>query len=101
MRWDAVKETYRLCTRELEVLQLLYDGLLNKQIAHQLGIKRSTVATHIRRIYAKVGPHRRDDDSSPLQEKTALLQDAYDVCKVAFIMSFSSRMCRIRGIVVS
>jgi len=59
MRWDAVKDAYRLCPRELEVLQLLYDGLLNKQIAHQLGIKPGTVATYIRRIYAKVGPRRR------------------------------------------
>ena len=60
MRWDAVKEAYRLCPRELEVLRLLYDGLINKQIASQLGIERSTVATYIRRIYAKVGPRRRD-----------------------------------------
>ena len=40
-----------LSPRELEILKLLGEGQLKKQIASELGISVSTVATYIRRIY--------------------------------------------------
>ncbi len=43
-----------LSTRESEVLQLLAQGYLYKEIADQLGISLPTVNTYIRRIYEKL-----------------------------------------------
>ena len=44
-----------LSPRELEVLQLLADGVTTRAIAHQLGISYSTVRTHVRSISHKLG----------------------------------------------
>ena len=44
-----------LSPRELEVLQLLADGVVTRQIARQLGISYSTVRTHVRSISHKLG----------------------------------------------
>jgi len=43
-----------LSARELQVLVLLGDGLLKKEIGEKLNISFSTVATHIRHIYEKL-----------------------------------------------
>jgi DNA-binding NarL/FixJ family response regulator len=43
-----------LTEREQEILGLLAEGLLKKEIATQLGIGYSTVDTHVSHIYAKL-----------------------------------------------
>jgi DNA-binding NarL/FixJ family response regulator len=43
-----------LSERELEILTLLGDGLVKKEIADRLDISFGTVATHIRHIYEKL-----------------------------------------------
>ena len=43
-----------LSQRELEILTLLGEGQLKKEIACELGISLATVATYIRRIYEKL-----------------------------------------------
>lgn len=43
-----------LSPRERDVLRLLADGLVNKQVADQLGISFETVRTYVRRIYEKL-----------------------------------------------
>lgn len=43
-----------LSERELEVLVLLSDGLVKKEICDQLGIGYATVDTHVRHIYEKL-----------------------------------------------
>ena len=48
------KPTVELSTRESEVLQLLAQGYLYKEIADTLGISLPTVNTYIRRIYEKL-----------------------------------------------
>lgn len=50
-----------LTERETEVLQLLAQGLANKQIALQLGISEHTVKFHISGIYAKLGVANRTE----------------------------------------
>jgi putative nucleotidyltransferase with HDIG domain len=44
-----------LSTRELEVLQRLAQGMVYKQIAHELSLSTSTVRTHLHNIYGKLG----------------------------------------------
>ena len=55
----TVGEGAGLTRREAEVLGLLADGLTQAQIAVQLTISATTVATHIQRILAKLGVHSR------------------------------------------
>ena len=48
-----------LSKRELEVLQLLAEGLTNQEIANKLFLSLNTVKVHTRNIYGKLGAHHR------------------------------------------
>jgi two-component system, NarL family, response regulator LiaR len=48
-----------LTSRELEVLQLIADGLANKEIAWQLRITEKTVKSHVSTILGKLGLQSR------------------------------------------
>jgi two-component system, NarL family, response regulator YdfI len=48
-----------LTSRELQVLQLLAEGLANKQIAVTLGISENTIKFHVSSIYGKLGVNNR------------------------------------------
>jgi len=50
-----------LSDREIEVLELLAEGLSNPEIAKQLFISLSTVKSHTRNIYGKLGVHKRKE----------------------------------------
>jgi two-component system, NarL family, response regulator LiaR len=44
-----------LTPREMDVLRLLAQGLINKEIAQELGIGDKTVKTHVSNILSKLG----------------------------------------------
>lgn len=48
-----------LSSRELEVLKLISQGLLTKQVAHELSLSEHTVNDVIKRIYKKCHVHNR------------------------------------------
>jgi DNA-binding NarL/FixJ family response regulator len=50
-----------LSDRELEVLDLVAEGLSNKLIAQALGISEHTVKTHVASIFAKLGASSRTE----------------------------------------
>jgi DNA-binding NarL/FixJ family response regulator len=58
-RDTAVPET--LTPRELEVLQILAEGLSNKAIARRLGISDQTVKFHVASIGGKLGAQNRTE----------------------------------------
>ncbi|HEX2339077.1 MAG TPA: response regulator transcription factor [Vicinamibacterales bacterium] len=51
-------ERSRLSARELEVLQLICDGLSNREIAAKLGLSVNTVAVHRANIMNTLGVHK-------------------------------------------
>lgn len=51
---SATQKDYRLTPRESEILQLLVDGLIKKEIADRLGVSFHTVDMHLRNIYRKL-----------------------------------------------
>ena len=51
------KKDYDLSPREIDVLQLLVDGLTKKEIADELCIAYTTVDSHVQKIYRKLHVH--------------------------------------------
>jgi DNA-binding NarL/FixJ family response regulator len=49
----------QLSVREIEVLELVVEGLSNKQIAHRLGIADTTAKNHVKSILAKLNAQDR------------------------------------------
>ena len=58
---DSVNNPDALTARQKEVLKLLATGLLNKEIADQLGIAERTVKFHVSEILAKLGAGNRTE----------------------------------------
>jgi NarL family two-component system response regulator LiaR len=52
-------DSLRLSNRELEVLQLMADGLSNQQIAERLFISLNTIKTHTSNLFLKLEAERR------------------------------------------
>ncbi|MGA4643021.1 response regulator [Limisphaera sp. 4302-co] len=55
------RQDFELSPREHEVLDLLAQGFLYKEIAEKLGVTYETVHTHIRRIYEKLQVRTRTE----------------------------------------
>ena len=52
-------EALGITPRELEVLQLIAEGLSNKEMAERLFVSENTVKTHTSRVFDKLGASRR------------------------------------------
>jgi len=52
-------ELFGITPRELEVLQLIADGLSNKEIAVRVFVSENTIKTHLSRVFDKLGARRR------------------------------------------
>jgi NarL family two-component system response regulator LiaR len=52
-------ESLGITPRELEVLQLIAEGLSNKEMAERLFVSENTVKTHTSRLFDKLGASRR------------------------------------------
>jgi len=48
-----------LTKRELQIVELMFDGLRNRDIAERLGISHRTVQVHFYNIYNRLGVHSR------------------------------------------
>ncbi len=53
------RENEKLSSRELQVLELMAAGLINKEIADKLNISLQTVKTYVKRIYVKMHARSR------------------------------------------
>ena len=81
------KGDYGLTAREQEILRLLAEGLLKKEIADALSISVNTVSTHLR-VYDKLHVNtntgaavkalRKELSSSPFQRNLRGSQQSYD-----------------------
>ncbi len=56
---EAEVNRLRLSARELEVLQLIADGLSNQQIAERLFVSLNTIKTHTSNLFLKMEVERR------------------------------------------
>jgi DNA-binding CsgD family transcriptional regulator len=53
------RENLHITRRELEILELIAQGLSNREIAERLFVSESTVRTHSSRVFDKLGARRR------------------------------------------
>ena len=58
-RMAAPKGDYGLTARERDVLELMVQGLIKKEIADKLSLSYHTIDTHLRNIYAKLHVNSR------------------------------------------
>lgn len=58
---DEIAEHYALSAREIDVLKLLANGRTVPFVAKELFMSQSTVKTHIKHIYNKMGIHNRQE----------------------------------------
>ena len=56
---DSKRDALGITPRELEILQLIAEGLSNKEIAERSFISENTVKTHSSRLFDKLGARRR------------------------------------------
>jgi DNA-binding CsgD family transcriptional regulator len=59
VRDGAQVETIGVTPRELEILELMAQGLSNREIAEKLFVSENTVKTHSSRLFEKLGAKRR------------------------------------------
>lgn len=57
----APSHDQNLSTREKQILELLVEGMIDKEIAGHLGISRETVRTHLGKIYHKLQVRSRTE----------------------------------------
>jgi DNA-binding NarL/FixJ family response regulator len=55
----AIARLATLTPQQVRVLMMLSGGLLNKQIAHELGVSEATVKAHVSAILQKLGVDSR------------------------------------------
>jgi DNA-binding NarL/FixJ family response regulator len=83
---SAAQEIAQLLSeRELQIATLGALGQANKQIAHRLHISEWTVATYLRRIFAKLGVDSRAAMVYRCASLIQLLQSDFDVQELATI----------------
>ena len=56
---DKKREDLGITPRELEILELIAQGLSNREIAAKLYVSENTVKTHSSRVFDKLGARRR------------------------------------------
>ena len=56
---EKKREDLGLTRRELEILELIAQGLSNREIAEKLYVSENTVKTHASRLFDKLGARRR------------------------------------------
>lgn len=61
-------ESANLSKREVEILDLLTQGLANKEIADRLGLSTETVRVHLKRIYDKLHVRSRTEAAMKYRE---------------------------------
>jgi len=78
-QWSYLQRRYRMTPRELQIAQLICQGLGNEEIANRLKIKHGTVKTHVRNLYRKLWVHNKIlmllrfvEDTNGLLDKSVL-----------------------------
>jgi DNA-binding CsgD family transcriptional regulator len=59
VRDEGKRESLGITPREVEILELIAEGLSNREIADRVHVSENTVKTHSSRVFYKLGARRR------------------------------------------
>ena len=68
--------TDKLTQRQLEILLLLCEGKVNKQIAYDLGVSTATVKVHIRNAITRLGAKNRMNAVAIVAANSAIFRNS-------------------------
>lgn len=66
---QSIAEQYKFTRRELDVIELLFDGASNKQIATELHLSIATIKTHLNHIFVKASTKSRTELIAKINHK--------------------------------
>ena len=66
----------KLTRRQLEILLLLCEGKVNKQIAYELGVSTATVKVHIRNAITRLGAKNRMNAVAIVAANSAIFRNS-------------------------
>ena len=70
---NSTHDNYKLTPRELQVLELLTEGMDNRKIAGKLGIKTRTVVNHVSEILFKMGVANRTEAAAKARNEGVII----------------------------
>ena len=66
---EQVLDDVRITRREHEVIELIGEGLSNKEIADRLNISVESIRWHLKNIYQKLHVHSRTEAASKIRPR--------------------------------
>lgn len=72
---DVADALSTLTPQQFRVVSMLFEGLLNKQIAYELEVKEATIKAHMTEIFRKLGVHSRTQAVLVLRSLSTLSPD--------------------------
>jgi len=72
-----------LSQREIEIIELVAEGLTNQEIATRLTISKRTVDNHVGNIYAKTGAKNRVALLNWAMDNGKICRDGFNCCSLA------------------
>jgi anti-anti-sigma factor len=70
VEFDPPTPDFQLSNRERDVIQLVADGLSNREIAERLFISQETVKSHLRVVFRKLGVENRTQAARRMLDQT-------------------------------
>ena len=80
LQLTSYPDTKHITRREVQILALMGEGYINKQIAALLNISTDTVKKHLKNIYQKTGAHNKIEALNKTKWLTASLQATNTYC---------------------
>ncbi len=72
-----------LSAREMEIIELVADGLTNQQIAEKLTISKRTVDNHVSNMFTKTGSKNRVALLNWAMDHGKICRDGFNCCSLS------------------
>ena len=77
---DPCSMTISLSSREIEIIELVAEGLTNQEIAERLTISKRTVDNHVSNVFTKTGSKNRVALLNWAMDHGKICRDGFNCC---------------------